>query len=288
MASIISAGTTSGTSLNLSADTSGVLQLATNGTTTAVTINTSQQVGIGTSSPSVPLDVQAASGDVRVRSKSNGGGGAGIFVADGNGAGSFPGYQLAQSGTNYWSIQQRGDTNLHLYRESGSGIVIVDAGSLQVATTVGVGAATPSASGAGITFPATQSASSDANTLDDYEEGTWTPTNNGDATGTITNPTGEYVKIGRMIYVRFCFQVSVNFTSGFIGGLPFTASGADSTSSVSGACAVLNSNASALFASPVMQTTTVAFYTSANTANSGGLTTTNATFRGSFVYRTSS
>ena len=45
----------------------------------------------------------------------------------------------------------------------------------KVGTTLGVGAATPSASGAGITFPATQSASTDANTLDDYEEGTWTP-----------------------------------------------------------------------------------------------------------------
>jgi hypothetical protein len=42
MASIISAGTTSGTSLNLSGDTSGVLQLASNGSTTAVTISTGQ------------------------------------------------------------------------------------------------------------------------------------------------------------------------------------------------------------------------------------------------------
>jgi hypothetical protein len=58
MASIVSAGTTSGTSLNLSADTSGVLQLATNGTTTAVTIDTSQNVGIGTTSPSYKLDVR--------------------------------------------------------------------------------------------------------------------------------------------------------------------------------------------------------------------------------------
>ena len=39
--------------------------------------------------------------------------------------------------------------------------------------TIGVGNATPAASGAGISFPATASASSDANTLDDYEEGTW-------------------------------------------------------------------------------------------------------------------
>ena len=57
MASIISAGTTSGTALNMAGDTSGVLQLATNGSTTAVTVDASQNVGIGTTSPSQKLDV---------------------------------------------------------------------------------------------------------------------------------------------------------------------------------------------------------------------------------------
>jgi hypothetical protein len=57
MASIISAGTTSGTALNMAGDTSGVLQLATNGSTTALTINTSQNVGIGTTSPEAPLHI---------------------------------------------------------------------------------------------------------------------------------------------------------------------------------------------------------------------------------------
>ena len=47
MASTISAGTTTTTALVYSADTSGVLQLQTNGTTTAVTIDTSQNVGLG-------------------------------------------------------------------------------------------------------------------------------------------------------------------------------------------------------------------------------------------------
>ena len=42
MASIISAGTTSGTALNMAGDTSGILELATNGSTTAITIDTSQ------------------------------------------------------------------------------------------------------------------------------------------------------------------------------------------------------------------------------------------------------
>jgi hypothetical protein len=57
MASIISAGTTSGTALNMAGDTSGVLQLATNGSTTALTITTSQNVGIGTASPDALLTV---------------------------------------------------------------------------------------------------------------------------------------------------------------------------------------------------------------------------------------
>lgn len=55
MASIINATTTNGVSI--SADNSGILQLATNGGITAVTIDASQNVGIGTSSPSQKLDV---------------------------------------------------------------------------------------------------------------------------------------------------------------------------------------------------------------------------------------
>jgi hypothetical protein len=63
MASVISAGTTSGTSLNLSGDTSGVLQLASNGSTTAVTIDTSQNVGIGITSPTAKLHVTNTGSD---------------------------------------------------------------------------------------------------------------------------------------------------------------------------------------------------------------------------------
>jgi len=58
MASILNATTSSG--LVTSADNSGSLQLATNNGTTAVTIDTSQNVGIGTSSPTTRLDISAA------------------------------------------------------------------------------------------------------------------------------------------------------------------------------------------------------------------------------------
>jgi hypothetical protein len=62
MASSISAGTTSSTALVATADTTGILQLASNNGTVAVTVDTSQNVGIGTTSPSGKLQVTAAAG----------------------------------------------------------------------------------------------------------------------------------------------------------------------------------------------------------------------------------
>jgi hypothetical protein len=60
MASIVSAGTTSATALNMSADTTGILQLASNNGTVALTVGTSQNVGIGLTSPSYRLDISEA------------------------------------------------------------------------------------------------------------------------------------------------------------------------------------------------------------------------------------
>lgn len=67
-----------------------------------------------------------------------------------------------------------------------------------------VGGATAAASGAGVTFPATQSASSDANTLDDYEEGTCTITIKDSLGNSATMGSGNsfrYVKIGAFVHV---------------------------------------------------------------------------------------
>jgi hypothetical protein len=68
MASVISASTTSGTALNMTADTTGILQLATGATpTTAVTIDASQNVGIGTTSPISGANVSlTANGSIAV------------------------------------------------------------------------------------------------------------------------------------------------------------------------------------------------------------------------------
>ena len=92
----------------------------------------------------------------------------------------------------------------------------------KTSTTFGVGNATPSGSGAGITFPATQSASSDANTLDDYEEGTWTPSLGG--TTTYSTQSGTYTKVGRLVFIRGILVITTIGTGSTtqISGLPFT------------------------------------------------------------------
>jgi hypothetical protein len=95
--------------------------------------------------------------------------------------------------------------------------------NVQFRSSISVGNATPTTSGAGITFPASQSASTDANTLDDYEEGTWTPTLGGNATYTVQSAT--YTKVGNLVYVR-CFLTVGTLGTGSvrrISGLPFTA-----------------------------------------------------------------
>lgn len=86
-----------------------------------------------------------------------------------------------------------------------------------------------------IKFPATQNASSDANTLDDYEEGTWTPTLGGNAT--YTTREGGYVKIGRFVWLKFLVRVNTIGTGSnyLITGLPFPYDNTGSPRS-SGAC----------------------------------------------------
>jgi hypothetical protein len=105
-------------------------------------------------------------------------------------------------------------------------------------TTIGVGGATPAATGAGITFPATKSPSSDANTLDDYEEGTFTPTFafSGGSTGVAySEQSGRYTKIGRQVTVECELILSSKGSSTGrvqIGGLPFTSISNEFTGSV--------------------------------------------------------
>jgi len=82
--------------------------------------------------------------------------------------------------------------------------------------------------GTGISFPATQSASSDANTLDDYEEGTWTPTIafGGNSVGVTYNAgtAARYTKIGRFVLLNgYLLLTNKGSSTGIatISNLPF-------------------------------------------------------------------
>ena len=95
---------------------------------------------------------------------------------------------------------------------------------------------TTTATGVGITFPATQSASSDANTLDDYEEGTFTFSGASPAGYTISAQSGYYTKIGNVVNIfgKVTFSaVPASNSQVVMAGLPFTNNGNTSTS---GAC----------------------------------------------------
>jgi hypothetical protein len=79
-------------------------------------------------------------------------------------------------------------------------------------------------SGGGIQFPATQVASANQNTLDDYEEGTWTPVDSSGAGLSFSGASGYYTKIGRLVTVsgQWTFPSTANGSNIVIGGLPFT------------------------------------------------------------------
>jgi hypothetical protein len=89
--------------------------------------------------------------------------------------------------------------------ETGTGAAVF-ADAPQFATGIGIGAT--AAGAGGIAFPATAVAVADANTLDDYEEGTFTPTLSGATTTTYTTQLGTYTKIGRK--VTFQCELTVN------------------------------------------------------------------------------
>jgi len=103
---------------------------------------------------------------------------------------------------------------------------ITQSGNLLVGTTTETSSAGVLQVSNGITFPATQSASSDANTLDDYEEGTWTPSATPEG-GSLTtySSSGRYTKVGRQVFLNGqVLLTTVGTSSGTLGvsNLPFS------------------------------------------------------------------
>jgi len=205
--------------------TNTVTQLISNNTVRA-TIDTSGNVGIGTSSPTTGgnrvLHIANSSGDSRLHLTDNT---TGTTANDGT--------EIVVNSGNLYIDQKESQPIIFLV--GGPEVArFPAAGGFQSKTTISVGDAAPSTSGAGITFPATQSASSDANTLDDYEEGTWTPNQGGGLTvvGAFSS-SGRYTKIGRQVFVYGFVGGATSCTVGvqgvITGNLPFTVGSAYGT-----------------------------------------------------------
>ena len=156
-----------------------------NSNATAITIDSSELVGIGTSSPVTHLHLESsAATQFRIRTTSSS---------------SEPQMIMIDGAGDYFAMQKvdRGMT----FKPQGAEEVRIDADGLK--------------------FNGDTAA---ANALDDYEQGTWTPTlPNG---GTInTNYSSKYTKIGNVVYYYTYLLLSfVNNSSRFQITLPFNTS----------------------------------------------------------------
>jgi hypothetical protein len=208
MASIINALSSGTGGIVTAGDASGILQLQT-ANTAAVTVTSSQFVGVGTTNPIGRLTV-------------SNGGAEGLEISPSGGTVSLTAYN--RSGAAYAQLNLTGTAGIGV--SLGPSYITTNS-NMSVSNIVAVGGATPASSGSGITFPATQSASSDANTLDDYEEGTWSPTFTA-ASGTLAGvgSSGIYTKIGRIVNIVgkvYCNGIGSASGQIAVGNFPFPA-----------------------------------------------------------------
>ena len=150
-------------------------------------------------------------------------------------------------------------------------------GNVSVTGVIAVGGATPTTNGSGITFPATQNASSDANTLDDYEEGTWTPVISGFTTAissvTYSSQLGNYTKIGNQVFL----QGAVAWSSKSGGSGIFVMTGLPFTTVTTNGASILNIEEYTGFTLPNSGTqlggeifSNLAYFVASGSANAGG------------------
>ena len=221
MASIINASSTGSGGIVQTADASGVLQLQTNGTV-ALSIDTSANITFADGSKNLTLQQTTAAG-------ANSTSYPGYIAFTGYGwntsLGSSPlGVRLAAGG-NYTPDLGQVAPGLSISTQNTNGSMTQR--MLLNGYGIGLGTGTYPISGTGVKFPASQDASNDANTLDDYEEGTWTPNpqNNG-STSSFSSKVGYYRKVGSVVTCWFsCNSGSSNGGSGsgavILNGLPF-------------------------------------------------------------------
>jgi len=205
---------------NLNIPSSGGVIYANTAGVNAVTIDASQNVGIGVT-PTYKLDVFGSTARIYNDSATL------LLQRPSNSRSAQVLVNNANGGIKYYAGNNGSGENGTVAHEFTSdapstGTVLARINSFGI----GLGANTPS-SGTGIMFPATQSASGDPNTLDDYEEGTYTPSVTGSTSGgpfTFGTQSGYYTKIGREVKVSMFMSHNSTISLGgaYKISLPFT------------------------------------------------------------------
>jgi hypothetical protein len=124
-----------------------------------------------------------------------------------------------------------------------------------------------------------------ANHLDDYEEGTFTPTVAGDASGAFSTAEGTYTKVGRLVFIEMYVVVSTNFASNYIGGLPFTVGNLLSGTSLGQSAVVLTNAADTVTGAAVEASGNMRFFNDHSTGSSHNPNTTNGGYRLALCYQ---
>ena len=208
-----------GSGLATGAATASLVGIDDNATSTAITIDASENVGIGTTTPDGKLHIDGTSTTV-----------TGLVLEAGM-DGDCRSVDFHNSDGNKRMGIVYDNTNIKLNITDRSENKLVTIGELTGDVTVGTGNLVIGTSGKGIDFSATSDGSGTmtSEVLDDYEEGTWTAslTGNGSAPSTAATATGTYTKIGRQVTVHV-YLANKN-TSGASGemqvtGLPFNPS----------------------------------------------------------------
>ena len=189
----------------------------------------------------------------------------------------FTGLAFATTGTTNWYFGVGGlpgvggDSALQVRTSAGSPVLYLNTSNQLL-----VGTTTAAASGGvlqvsnGVTFPATQVACTNVNTLDDYEEGTWTPAIAGTSTagtGTYSVQVGRYTKIGNTVTAHLNLTWSAHTGTGNmnISGLPFTSANVANLNPVTAAYATTLT----ITGVPTIVVTTNATIASINAVNNG-------------------
>jgi hypothetical protein len=142
----------------------------------------------------------------------------------------------------------------------------------------------------GIQFPATRVASANANTLDDYEEGTFTPRIDGATqagTGTYSVQSGTYITIGALTFVRGILTWSAHTGTGAmrLAGLPVAAA-SDGVGSMTYSSLTFTGNTPALEIVDGQAYASVVIRPATNQTAGTVSIDTSATIEFSFCYRT--